>query len=123
CPAASRTTNAWPWSRAPTSCAANWASPKRTSAPPIRNCISPQPEAEGWLLIEATSLLRHPGFAQAGEITGFDQGADLRHAPRIDGPQAGNTGITIIPDQPARFGQLSRGAVGVACESIGRGEE
>jgi hypothetical protein len=27
------------------------------------------------------SFLGHPGFAQAGEKSGFEQGADLRHTP------------------------------------------
>src|SRR6266446_5561356 len=36
---------------------------------------------------EARSFLRHPGFAQTGEISGFVQGADLRHPPEFDGLQ------------------------------------
>ena len=33
-------------------------------------------------------LLWYSGLAQAGEISGFDQSADLRYAPILGGPEA-----------------------------------
>jgi hypothetical protein len=47
-------------------------------------------------------LLRHPGLAQPGEISGFEQSADLRHAPIIarsgesGGLDVGQAGISIV---------------------------
>jgi len=43
---------------------------------------------------------------QAGEIGAFDQRADLRHSPRLDRPQAGDAGVSIVADQSARFVEL-----------------
>ena len=62
--------------------------------------------------------LRNSGLAQSGEISGFVQGADLRHPPRFDGPQARDAGITIVADQPTGLGEFDGGAFGVAFESI-----
>ena len=38
----------------------------------------------------AFSLLRHPGLAQSGEISGFEQGADLRYPEILGGLQMGD---------------------------------
>jgi hypothetical protein len=65
------------------------------------------------------SFLGHPGLAQSSEISGFDQGLDLRHAPRRDRPQVGDAGITIIANQSSGFGELGCGALDLAVESIG----
>jgi hypothetical protein len=57
-----------------------------------------------------------------GEICGFDQGADFRHPPKFGDAQTGDSGVTIVVDQPARLGELGGGALSVAFESIGGGE-
>ena len=61
-------------------------------------------------------FFRNPGLAQTREINGFDQ--VLRRAPRHNGPQAGDAGIPIVADQPARFGELGCGQFHLAPESI-----
>ena len=50
------------------------------------------------------------------------QGADVRHAEILDGPQAGDTRETIVADQPSGFGEFGGGAFALACQGIGRGE-
>ena len=65
------------------------------------------------------SFLRQPGLAETGKIRGFDQGAHFRNPPRFDGPQASDAGVTIVADQPARFGELGCGAFELAFESMG----
>src|SRR5579862_1086764 len=64
------------------------------------------------------SFLRNAGLAQTGEISAFDQCADLRHPPGRDGAEAGDAGITIVTDEPSGFGELRSGAFGVAFERI-----
>jgi hypothetical protein len=68
-------------------------------------------------------LFRHPCFAQALEISGLVQRADLRHSEISDGLQAGDARPTIVADhQPAGFGEFGGGAGGLAFEGIGGGE-
>src|SRR5215469_2916818 len=55
---------------------------------------------------------RNTGLAQPGKICGFDQGADLRHSPRLDRPQTGGAGVKILTYQAARFGELPRSGIG-----------
>jgi len=77
----------------------------------------------GWVREgDRRSFLRHPGLAQAGEIGGFMQGTDVRHAEILDGPQPGDTRKTIVADQPSGFGEFGGGAFGLACEGVGGGE-
>ena len=51
----------------------------------------------------AQSLLRHPGPSQAGEISGFVQGADLRHPEISSSFQAGDARITVIAGEQPGF--------------------
>src|SRR5262249_8074312 len=44
-------------------------------------------------------------------------------SPGVDGPQTGDAGVTIVPDEAARFSELGNSAVIVAFESIGSGQE
>src|ERR1700726_1853749 len=67
------------------------------------------------------SPLRHAGLAQAGEISGFEQGTDLGHPP-ISPTEAGYARIAIIADQPASFGEFGSGALALAFEAIGSSE-
>src|SRR5262245_44082901 len=57
CHGGSRFTSAWPWSRAPTSCAANSACRRRTCAPPIQSCgsrgRSPAADRSGWARVQS----------------------------------------------------------------------
>ena len=83
---------------------------------------------EPHLIFADRSFFRHAGLAQAGEIGGFEQGADLRHPP-IPRPADCSSGLhtrdaqkTIVGDQPASFGEFSGGAFGLAFEAIGCGE-
>jgi feruloyl esterase len=69
-----------------------------------------------------SSLLRHPGLAQTGEISGLEEGADLRHPEIPNGPQTGEARITTIAVQPAGFGEFRGGALGLLFEGIGGGE-
>src|ERR1700745_2611212 len=71
------------------------------SGRPTRSPTRPPAERFG-----RSSFLRHPRFAQAREIGGVDQGADLRHPPRLEGPQASDAGVTIMASQLPGFGEL-----------------
>src|SRR6516165_11335513 len=74
------------------------------------------------------SFLGHPGLAQAGEKSCFEQGPDLRHAPisRSANGSAGfeprNARVTTVDGQPPGFRELRGGALGLAFESICGGE-
>src|SRR5215469_18271656 len=70
------------------------------------------------------SFLRHPGLAQAADVGGFEQSADLRYEyPEIfNGPQAGEARIAVVGAQPAGLGNFGGGAFGVAGKGIGRSE-
>jgi hypothetical protein len=57
-------------------------------------------------------FLRNPGLAKTGEICGFHQGADLRHSPRLDCRQALGSGVKIVADQAACFGELAKSGIG-----------
>src|ERR1700694_212449 len=72
---------------------------------------------------QCRSFLRHPGLAQAGEISGFEQSADLRYPPIFFGLEASDAGKAIVAEQPPGFVEFSGGAVGLFFEAIGRGEE
>ena len=54
------------------------------------------------------------GFAQTDEIGAFNQSLDRRHSPRVHRPQVGDAGITIVTDQPTRFGVLTVSAARTA---------
>jgi len=69
------------------------------------------------------SFFRHAGLAQAGEVSGFDQSADLRYAPIFDSPEASNARKAIVAEQPPGFGEFRGGKVGLSFKAIGRGEE
>src|SRR5580700_7107261 len=69
------------------------------------------------------SLLRHSGLAQAGEISGFDQSADLLYPPIFRAPEASDARKAIVAEQLSGFGEFRGGAVGLAFEAVGRGEE
>ena len=71
---------------------------------------------------ELSSSLRHSGLAQAGVVSGLEQGPDLRHAPILGGPQMGDARITIVASQFACVGVFCVGVVGLARKRIGRGE-
>src|SRR5437879_1687878 len=58
--------------------------------------------------VRPTSLLRHTRFAQPGEISGFPQGASLRHAPRLSNLHVGDARKKSSV-QPLGFGEFSRG--------------
>ena len=68
------------------------------------------------------SLLRHPGLAQAGEISGLVQRADFRYPEISDGLQAVDARIAIIAAQPSSFGELGDRVFSLAYEGVGRGE-
>src|SRR6516225_1340035 len=70
------------------------------------------------------SFFWHPGLAQAGEIGGFIQCADLWHAqPYIGiGLQAGDARKRTSAAQPTGFGKLAGAPFGFAPEGIGGGE-
>src|SRR6516164_6323946 len=64
-------------------------------------------------------FLHHSSLAQASEIRGFEQGADLRHPEITDGLQSGDTRISIVVAQPAGFGEFGGSRFGLASEGIG----
>src|ERR1700759_128151 len=88
-----------------------------TPRPPTRTASASR---DGW------SFLRHAGLAQPGEVSGLDQGADLRHAPISGNGSIGlhtrDARIAAVAAQPAGFGEFGRGPFGLAFESIGGGE-
>jgi hypothetical protein len=59
------------------------------------------------------SFLRHSGLAQADEISGFEQGTDLRHPPIPNGPHAGDARPTTFASQPTCFGEFGGSAFGL----------
>src|SRR3984893_4295248 len=69
------------------------------------------------------TLLRHPGLAQAGEISGFVQRADLRHPQPRTGMrlQAGHARKKISVQLPG-FGKFSDSAFGFTSEGTRGGE-
>src|ERR1700737_1844174 len=105
------TSSSTPSSSPTASCATTRSSAARTS--------SPAPIAAS----AAASLFRHSGFAQTSEIGGFEEGLDLRyHCPvNSKSAQSGEARKTIVAAQPAGFGELGGGAVGLAAEGIRRG--
>jgi hypothetical protein len=64
-------------------------------------------------------LLRHPGLAQAGEISSLEQGADLRYSPVSRGLHASDARVAIVSAQPTGFGEFGGGAFGVTVEGVG----
>src|SRR5215813_11724605 len=70
----------------------------------------------------AASLLRHASLAQTDEKSGAPQGSDLRHPEISDGHQTADARITVIVDQPPRFGELGGAALTVSLQPIGRGK-
>src|SRR5262249_44911360 len=62
------------------------------------------------------------GLAQAGEISGFEQGADLRYSEMLRVLQASHARVAIVAGQPPGFGELGRGALGLAFEGINGGK-
>jgi hypothetical protein len=68
--------------------------------------------------IEPRLFLRHADLAQAGEISGLEQSADLRYG----GHQASEARKTIVATQPPSFGGRDSGAFGLAMGSIGGSE-
>src|SRR5215469_1479861 len=71
------------------------------------------------------SLLRHAGLAQAGKVSGVQQGLDVGRHGAISARKGLNLGDAGIPTatQSAGFGEFGGGALGVAFEAIGRGEK
>src|SRR5260370_22059038 len=69
------------------------------------------------------SFLRHPGLAQTDEISGFEQGTDLRHSVISGSAHAGDARKRTFAAQLAGFGEFGSGAFGLALEGIGGGEE
>src|SRR5262252_1876992 len=61
----------------------------------------------------AASLLRHPGLAQAGKKSRFEQGVVLRH-PEKSLPQACDARIRALALQPAGLGQFGGSPRGLA---------
>jgi hypothetical protein len=63
---------------------------------------------EAWIGIDDNPpqrlFLRHSGLAQPGEISGFEQGANLWHSEISDRLQSGDAGIAIVGDEPAGLG-------------------
>jgi hypothetical protein len=68
------------------------------------------------------SLFCHTRSAQPDKICRFEQGTDLRHPKRSDGPQTGDTRISIIATQFPGRGKFGRGLSDPACEAIGGGK-
>jgi hypothetical protein len=65
----------------------------------------------------AASLLRHLGLAQAGEIGGFEQGADFRH-PEIEDRFKERDIRRIVAIQPAGSCEFHGGLFALALEAI-----
>src|SRR6266446_1996676 len=80
----------------------------------LRCTLGPSPPQPWSAIGRVASLLRHPGLAQTGEISGFEQGVDLRHPPISESPQAGGARIAIVVALPPGFGKFSSGAFGLA---------
>src|SRR5882757_6494904 len=73
------------------------------------------------------SFLRHPGLAQANEISGFEQGADLRSstsilAEGIPEPDMSDTRKSTFAIQTPRFEKFGGGASRITLEGIAGGE-
>ena len=68
-------------------------------------------------------FLRHSGLAQTGKEDAFEAIADSRRVQISVGPNAGDGRIAVGSDQPLCLGELGRGAVQLAFEAIGAGEE
>src|SRR5689334_9701441 len=70
----------------------------------------------------ARLFFRHSRLAQAREIRGFVEGADLRHPVVCGALQTSNARITPVKAQSPRFGKFNGGAFGLPSEGICRGE-
>jgi hypothetical protein len=68
------------------------------------------------------SFFRHCSLAQPGQISGFEQGTDLRH-PEISSFQAGKARITPVAVQPLGFYKFGGSALRLVLEAIRTGEE
>ena len=68
------------------------------------------------------SLLRHPGFAQAGEVGGFIQCADFGHPPPSASLHATDARKRTFAGQASGFGEFGGAAFGLTFERIGRGK-
>ena len=64
-------------------------------------------------------LLRHPGLAQAGEISGLGKSANLRIFVTAVGYQASDAGIGTGATQSAGFLEFRRSPVNLAPKSVG----
>src|SRR5262249_10930681 len=64
------------------------------------------------------SFLGHSGPAQAGEVSGFEQGADLWHAEISDRLQAGKAGVSPVAVQRPRLGEFGHGAIYLTVEGV-----
>ena len=69
------------------------------------------------------SLLRHPGFTQAGKKDAVEAIADGRRIQGAVDPGTGDGRITIGTSQALRLGELAGGAVQLAFEAIGGGQK
>src|SRR6516165_6868507 len=85
----------------------------------------PVVEPEGWLLRRRCSLLRHPGFAEPGEIGAFPIGipSSVESAGAPIGLEARDAEKMVVAGQTPGFGEFGCGALGLAGEAIGRGTE
>src|SRR6516165_10175835 len=82
--------------------------------------------AKQWVLIELfdfstgrRSFLRHAGLAQAGEIGGFVQSANLWYPEIPAGYHASDAGIKSVGAQLSRFGERRRSASYLALKGVG----
>src|SRR5690348_18373125 len=71
---------------------------------------------------QGTSLLRHPGLAQADKVSGLEQGVDLRNAPISVGLHLDDARKGTFTQQLARLTEFGGGTMGLAFERIGRGK-
>src|SRR5271169_5751467 len=79
-------------------------------------------ETRAWVRdLRAGFSLGHPGFAQAGEISDFEQGLDRWHPPVPGSLYAGDARITTVAE-PLSFGEFHAGAFDPAFERIGGSE-
>src|SRR6516165_7464994 len=77
----------------------------------------------------ARSFFRHPGLAQTGDVSGFEQGADLRHPPIAarsgvsGGLQAGDAQMSVITAESPSFGEFGEGLFILALKGVGGNEQ